>query len=274
VVTNLQDEANQFVAGQTARYQTPPVTGGSSTSFAPTSLLPGSRSVGLQDTGANAGGAGAYWARRGLDTVKSDVDRINSEFNARLASFQADNAAQANQLSTNGGLGNVTYGDINAAGKAWKSDGTLSDSRNSLLANASSYLGSKYVLGGTTKQGIDCSGLVMAVYNKLGFKVSQHDATWQGKNIPGVRTSVKNLRPGDIVAWKDGSHIAIYAGNGEIIEAANTRVGTVRRKLWASANDVVGIAVRLPGESTGIGTAPAGTTVKRQTETASGRGLA
>jgi cell wall-associated NlpC family hydrolase len=273
VPTNLQDEANQFVANQTAQYQTPSATGASAPSFT-TSLLPGTRNVGLQDTGASAAGAGTYWARRGLDTVKSDVDRINSEFNARLTAFEQEKARQAMLDQQAGGdLGGVKYGDINAAGKAYKADGTLSDSRNALLKDASSYIGSNYVLGGTTHKGIDCSGLVMAVYNKLGFKVSQHDATWQGKNIPGVRTSVKNLRPGDIVAWKDGSHIAIYAGNGEIIEAANTRVGTVKRKLWAPESAVVGIAVRLPGESTGIGTTAPGTVVNRQTQTASGRKL-
>jgi cell wall-associated NlpC family hydrolase len=70
------------------------------------------------------------------------------------------------------------------------------------------------------------------------------------------------------VAWKDGSHIAIYAGNGEIIEAANTRVGTVRRKIWASPDQLFGIAVRLPGESTGIGVS--GQTANRATETSSG----
>lgn len=265
MVTNLQESANQFVAEQTAKYQTPPA-GGASTSFAPTSLLPGNRNVALQDTGASAAGAGAFWARRGVDSVRADVDRINAEFNARLAAFEDEKARQAQQVT--GTTGDVKYGDINAAGRAYKADGSLSDSRNALLKDASSYIGTDYVLGGRTKQGIDCSGLVMAVYNKLGFKISQHSAGWQGKNIPGVRTSVKNLRPGDIVAWKDGSHIAIYAGNGEIIEAANTRVGTVRRKLWASPDKVYGIALRLPGESTGIGVS--GQVANRATQTSAG----
>src|SRR5690606_5971125 len=112
----------------------------------------------------------------------------------------------------------------------------------------SSYLGTPYVLGGTSYRGIDCSSLVMMVYNQLGFNITRHSATWQCKNIPGVRTSIANLRPGDIVAWKDGSHIAIYAGNGEIFEAANPQRGTLRRKLWANPNAVYGIALRLPGE--------------------------
>jgi cell wall-associated NlpC family hydrolase len=182
---------------------------------------------------------------RGLDAVSSNVDRINAMFTADMAARQS---AQEQSPLSGGGTYDPKYGDISLAGKAYENDGSLSNSRNRLLKNASSYIGTPYVLGGRTKQGIDCSGLVMSVYNKMGFNVSQHSATWQGRNVPGVRTAVSNLRPGDLVAWKDGSHIAIYAGNGQIIEAANTRVGTVKRKIWANKDDIVGIAVRLPGE--------------------------
>lgn len=143
-------------------------------------------------------------------------------------------------------LGQPQYGG-SPQGRAYTPDGRLSASRNRALQLASSYLGTRYQLGGTTYKGIDCSGLVMMVYGQLGYKLS-HSASAQGRNIPGVRTSLSNLRPGDLVAWKDGSHIAIYAGNGMIIEAANPRVGTVRRKLWAPASAVYGIALRLPGE--------------------------
>ena len=133
-------------------------------------------------------------------------------------------------------------------GNAYTPDGSLSAARNQALRTATSYLGDPYVLGGTSHRGIDCSGLVMAVYDQFGFGryLDSHLAGHQARAIPGVRTSIANLRPGDLVAWNDGSHIAIYAGNGYIIEAANERVGTVRRKLWSS--DVFGIALRLPGE--------------------------
>lgn len=238
--TNLQDQAQAFSQAQTQKYMSPedqaqlgmapPVTGN-------TTLLPGNRAVSQQTVPVDSP-IGIGSAYKALDNVKSNVDRINAQFQAEVAARQAAKLAQQNSIGTS----------TSGVGQAWKADGSLSDSRNALLKDASSYIGSKYVLGGTTTKGIDCSGLVMQVYNKMGFNIKAHDATWQGKNIPGVRTSVKNLRPGDIVAWKDGSHIAIYAGNGEIIEAANTRVGTVRRKLWAPESAVVGIAVRLPGE--------------------------
>jgi len=125
--------------------------------------------------------------------------------------------------------------------------GDLNQSRQDVLRKTASYAGTKYQLGGTTAKGIDCSGLVMSVYNQAGYDISQHSAGWQGRNIPGVRTSVDNLQPGDIVAWKDGSHIAIYAGNGMIWDAAR-RTGTSLRQLWAPQSAVYGIKLRFPGE--------------------------
>lgn len=162
--------------------------------------------------------------------------QLEAERQAALRAGQAQRGAQ-------GG-----YGGGGPVGQAYQRNGQLSNSRNRVMQLASGYLGSPYVLGGTTTRGIDCSGLVMMVYNQLGYNIRAHSATWQGNNIPGVRTSLSNLRPGDIVAWKDGSHIAIYAGGGQIIESANERVGTVRRRLWAPESAVFGIALRLPGE--------------------------
>lgn len=172
------------------------------------------------------------------DTNKKLFDSAIQQRNTRRA---ADRAAQ-----------NVQAPGQNVGAKGYNTYSVpagVTGNRAQALNSAASYLGTRYVLGGRGKGGIDCSGLVMTVYNQLGFNITRHSATWQRDNIPGVRTNDLNqLRPGDIVAWRDGSHIAVYAGNGEIIEAANPRVGTVRRRLWANPSAVVGIKLRFPGE--------------------------
>ena len=132
-------------------------------------------------------------------------------------------------------------------GEGFEVPGEVTGTRRDVLERAGQYVGSPYQLGGRTVKGIDCSGLVMSVYSKAGIDVSQHSAGWQGRNIPGARTSVNNLQPGDIVAWKDGSHIAIYAGNGMIIDSSRSR-GTSQRPLWAPQDQVYGIKLRFPGE--------------------------
>jgi cell wall-associated NlpC family hydrolase len=133
------------------------------------------------------------------------------------------------------------------AGKAYRPDGTLSAPRQQLLRQTAGYAGSPYQFGGRTAKGIDCSGLVMSVYNSLGFNIKSHSVSGQARSIPGVKTSVNNLRPGDLVVWGNNSHIAIYAGNGQIWDASRSR-GTSLRPLWAPQNQVYGIAVKLPGE--------------------------
>lgn len=239
-IDNLGTEATNFNTEQSAKYtaqasspfagQNTAIQEAQSTNPAtqPTSLLPGYRAVSSVRVPVSTPTVNTSVGYRGIDTVKDSIDRINSLYEQ--------------QSADTGG----TYGS-QSAGSAYQ-NGKLSSSRNQLINNAKSYLGTDYQLGGTTYKGIDCSGLVMQVYNKMGFNITQHSAGWQGRNIPGVRTSINNLRPGDIVAWKDGSHIAIWAGNGQIIEAANPRVGTVQRRLWADPSQVIGIAVRLPGE--------------------------
>jgi cell wall-associated NlpC family hydrolase len=126
-------------------------------------------------------------------------------------------------------------------------DYSVSDTRQQILQRTSQYAGSPYRLGGRTAQGIDCSGLVMSVYNSLGFDIKSHSVSGQARSIPGVKTAVNNLKPGDLVVWNDNSHIAIYAGNGQIWDASRSR-GTSLRPLWGRPNEVYGIAVRLPGE--------------------------
>lgn len=173
--------------------------------------------------------------------------QMSSEIKRRQqAALDAQRQASAQQPQAS--APSVSVGGGGSMGQAYTPDGRLSAARNQALATASSYLGDRYVLGGTSHSGIDCSGLVMAVYDQFGMGkyLDSHLAGHQAAAVPGVRTSISNLRPGDLVCWNDGSHIAIYAGNGEIIEAANERVGTVKRKLWSNA--VFGIALRLPGE--------------------------
>ena len=132
-------------------------------------------------------------------------------------------------------------------GQPFEVSGELTGTRRDVLEKAGSFIGTPYQFGGKTVKGIDCSGLVMAVYNKAGLEISQHSASWQGRNIPGVRTSVNNLEPGDIVAWQGGKHIAIYAGNGMIIDSSSSK-GTSYRPLWAPQDQVYGIKLRFPGE--------------------------
>ncbi len=91
-----------------------------------------------------------------------------------------------------------------------------------LVKEAEKYLGVRYVYGGTSPSGFDCSGLVQYCCRKLGVSVNR-SASSQYSN--GVAVSKSNLEAGDLIFLsKKGriSHVVIYAGNGMVIHAPRT----------------------------------------------------
>jgi len=84
-----------------------------------------------------------------------------------------------------------------------------------------SYMGTPYQRGGETKAGMDCSGLVVAVYKQYsGFKLP-HDTKKLFKLVK--RIDKGNLAYGDLVFFSDGwfgvSHVGIYIGEGKFVHS-------------------------------------------------------
>lgn len=92
-----------------------------------------------------------------------------------------------------------------------------------ILNAAFSAVGVMYQWGGNSlRTGVDCSGLVQQAFASVGVslpRVSAQQAT------TGRRLTQQELRPGDLISWDTGprnngaDHIAIYIGNGQMIEA-------------------------------------------------------
>lgn len=89
---------------------------------------------------------------------------------------------------------------------------------DTVVATAKKYLGVPYVWGGTSPSGLDCSGLVQITFKELGIdlpRVSRDQAT-AGQPV----ASMDDARPGDLIAFGTPvDHIAIYVGDGKILEA-------------------------------------------------------
>ena len=83
------------------------------------------------------------------------------------------------------------------------------------VAAAKSQVGQPYVWGGTGNGGFDCSGLTQWAYSQAGVELPRT----ADQQAIGQQVSADQLQPGDLVVW-DG-HVAMYSGNGEIVEAGD-----------------------------------------------------
>jgi len=68
-----------------------------------------------------------------------------------------------------------------------------------VMSVALTYKGVPYRLGGSSRNGIDCSGLVMVAYRDAAGIALPHKATLQAAR--GRRVPREQARPGDLVAW-------------------------------------------------------------------------
>ncbi|KUN86592.1 hypothetical protein AQJ66_11200 [Streptomyces bungoensis] len=85
------------------------------------------------------------------------------------------------------------------------------------LAAARSALGRPYVWGATGPGGFDCSGLMQWSYEQAGIQLPR---TSQEQRHAGRRIPLSEARPGDLIVYRsDASHVAMYAGNGQVIHA-------------------------------------------------------
>jgi cell wall-associated NlpC family hydrolase len=103
-----------------------------------------------------------------------------------------------------------------------------------LVDLARTWLGVRYVWGGASRAGIDCSGLVMLVYAAFGIRLD-HNAQLQWNET--ARISDADLQPGDLVFFaatypsttETITHVGIYEGGGLMINAPDD--GDVVREI-------------------------------------------
>ncbi|CAM1343781.1 C40 family peptidase [Tenacibaculum amylolyticum] len=61
---------------------------------------------------------------------------------------------------------------------------------------ASSYNGVPYIAGGTTKKGMDCSGLVTTCFKEIGIQLPRSSSAMSAK---GEEISLSNIQKGDLL---------------------------------------------------------------------------
>jgi cell wall-associated NlpC family hydrolase len=134
-----------------------------------------------------------------LGLSSAATSNTGTDFATALSSASASTAATASTLSADSGSGSGLTGA-------------------QVVASAEKYLGVPYVFGGTTSQGLDCSGLVQKAYGDLG--VSLPRLSWDQAKVGTAVPSLAQAKPGDILGFGNpAEHVAIYLGNNMMIAA-------------------------------------------------------
>lgn len=135
----------------------------------------------------------------------------------RLASKRAMAAAVARQQAMLNQLTAVQQAAVSGVGSTSATySGPTNTAAGKAVAFAYQQLGKPYVWGATGPGSFDCSGLVQAAWASAGVSIPRTTYE-QYSALPHVPMSA--IRPGDLIFFDGLGHVAMYVGNGMIIDA-------------------------------------------------------
>lgn len=118
-----------------------------------------------------------------------------------------------------------------STGRASSADYSNIPASGDVASYAVQFTGSRYVYGGTTPRGFDCSGLTSYVYGKFGVSLPHSAAAQYNTAYGAAISSMDNLKAGDLVFFagtgghRGISHVALYIGGGRVVHAMTPRYG-------------------------------------------------
>jgi cell wall-associated NlpC family hydrolase len=116
--------------------------------------------------------------------------------------------------------------------------GPTSTQADQAVAFAYAQLGKPYQWGATGPDSFDCSGLAQAAWAAAGVSIPR-DTYEQWAALPHIASS--DIQPGDLLYYDGVGHVAIYVGDGYIIDAPQTGLDVEKIPMdteWYAANFV------------------------------------
>uniref|UniRef100_UPI0039A58DB6 C40 family peptidase n=1 Tax=Ornithobacterium rhinotracheale TaxID=28251 RepID=UPI0039A58DB6 len=120
-------------------------------------------------------------------------------------------------LSSCGSIHRIDKGDIHTTFKKTKVDNSATGRAKMVLEEAHYYLGTPYQYGGTTKKGMDCSGLLLNSFQRVNIqlpRVSREQANY------GMEIKLSQVQAGDAVFFNTSGRGISHAGIVERVAGA------------------------------------------------------
>ncbi|ULG72425.1 C40 family peptidase [Macrococcus brunensis] len=135
-------------------------------------------------------------------------------------------------------LDRVSYSNTTAtaAPVAKKAATATTSVNNNVAAIANSMAANKtYVYGGNSATAVDCSSFAQQVLASMGKSIPR--TTWAQM---AAGTQVSTPQPGDLVFFNGGSHVGVYIGNGQMVDALNPSAGVGQRAVSYISGSITG----------------------------------
>jgi cell wall-associated NlpC family hydrolase len=180
----------------------------------------------------------------GIEQAAREAAQRAAERKARReAARKAAQQAQDQQSSDSSSTNDPTPGPSGSPAPPTPSDDPPAPASGAsrAIAFARSQIGDPYVWGAAGPNAWDCSGLTMGAWRAGGISLPHYSVAQYAQSTP---ISSSALRPGDLVFWGSSSspssiyHVALYVGNGMIIQAPRTGrdVEEVSMYYWITPN--------------------------------------
>jgi cell wall-associated NlpC family hydrolase len=162
-------------------------------------------------------------AKAAIEAARGQQQTLLDSVQGELAAAVAAERAQREQAAT----AKVSVGI------ASPNVGPPNGSASQAIAYARSVIGAPYSTNPRTGPSYDCSGLTKSAWGAAGVSIGNTSGDQWNRNphIP-----LEAVQPGDLIFWGPGgsSHVALYIGGGQIIDASSSQGQVTQRGIWGS----------------------------------------
>lgn len=180
-------------------------------------------------------------ASQARDTAAAQSEEIK----AATAAFEAARAEQQRLLDGITGeiaaaveaerarRAEATRVKFSAPGVPTPNVGPPNGSASQAIEFARGVIGAGYSKNPRTGPTYDCSGLTLSAWGAAGVAIPNNSSA-QYAGLPKIPLAA--VQPGDLIFWGPGgsSHVALYIGGGQIIDASSSQGQVTQRAIWGN----------------------------------------